>query len=321
LKARDAASARRLATFATWDALIKSILDHWEVAMRSNDELQRFVFEGVGVRGAVIHLDASWQAVLERHPYPPAVQRLLGQALAAVVLLSSTIKFEGALILQVQAEGPLRTLVAQATDQRTLRGLAQWDGDVPAGAGLAETFGAGRLVLTASAPGGERYQGVVALEGVSLAAALEGYFAQSEQLPTRLWLAADGRRATGLLLQRLPGRRDDDDTWPRAATLADTLHEAELLRLDTEPLLYRLFHEERVRLFEAEPVSFRCGCSRERIDDLLRSLGRDEVDSMLAEQGGVEVTCEFCNRVYHIDPVDAAGLFHEAGQAASTTRH
>jgi len=287
----------------------------------ANDQLQRFVFEGAGVRGAVVRLDASWQAVLERHPYPVAVQRPLGQMLAAAVLLSSTIKFEGALILQVQAEGPLRTLVAQATDQRTLRGLAHWDGDVPAGAGLAETFGAGRLVLTASAPGGDRYQGVVALEGAGLAAAVEAYFAQSEQLPTRLWLAADSQRATGLLLQRLPGGRGDDDTWPRVAMLADTLHDAELLRLDAEPLLYRLFHEERVRLFEAEPVSFRCGCSRERIDDLLRSLGRDEVDAMLAEQGEIEITCEFCNRVYRIDPVDAAALFHEAGQAASTTRH
>jgi len=241
--------------------------------------------------------------------------------LAAVVLLSSTIKFEGALILQVEAQGPLRTLVAQATDRRTLRGLARWEGDVPQGSSLHETFGAGRVVLTASAPGGERYQGVVALEGASLSAALETYFAQSEQLPTRLWLAADGSRATGLLLQRLPGTSVEDDTWPRAVVLADTLGDAELLGLSAEPLLYRLFHEERVRLFDAEPVSFRCGCSRERIEGLLRSLGPEEVDSVLAEQGVVEVTCEFCNRVYRVDAVDAAALFHEHGGGASSTRH
>jgi molecular chaperone Hsp33 len=289
--------------------------------MKTNDQLRRFVFEGAGVRGAVVHLDASWRAVLERHPYPPAVQPPLGQVLAAVVLLSSTIKFEGALILQVEAEGPLRTLVAQATDQRTLRGLARWDGDVPEGRDLAQTFGAGRVVLTASAPGGERYQGVVALEGASLSGALESYFAQSEQLPTRLWLAADGRRATGLLLQRLPGNAEDDDTWPRAVMLADTLRDEELLQLPAEPLLYRLFHEERVRLFDPEPVSFRCGCSRERIEGLLRSLGRDEVDSVLSEQGVVEVTCEFCNRVYRVDSVDAAMLFREQGPEASSTRH
>jgi molecular chaperone Hsp33 len=289
--------------------------------MDSGDGLRRFVFEGAGVRGAVVSLDASWQAVLDRHPYPAALQPPLGQVLAAVVLLSSTIKFEGALILQVEAEGPLRTLVAQATDQRTVRGLARWEGEVPPDGTIEETFGAGRVVLTASAPGGERYQGVVALEGQTLAAALESYFAQSEQLPTRLWLAADGRRATGLLLQRLPGTRADDDTWPRAVTLADTLRAEELLGLDAEPLLYRLFHEERVRLFDPEPVSFRCGCSRERIEGLLRSLGRDEVDAVLAEQGVVEVTCEFCNRVYRVDSVDAAALFHEHGGAASSTRH
>ena len=289
--------------------------------MDGRDQLRRSVFDGAGVRGAVVHLDASWQAVLDRHPYPSAVQAPLGQVLAAVVLLSSTIKFEGALILQVEAEGPLQTLVAQATDQRTLRGLARWEGDVPGHASLEQTFGAGRVVLTASAPGGERYQGVVALEGASLAGALESYFAQSEQLPTRLWLAADGRRATGLLLQRLPGRSEDDDTWPRAAVLADTLKEDELLDLSAEPLLYRLFHEERVRLFDAEPVSFRCGCSRERIEGLLRSLGRDEVDAVLADEGVVEVTCEFCNRVYRVDAVDAAALFHEHGGTASSTRH
>lgn len=289
--------------------------------MKASDQLRRFVFEGAGVRGAVVHLEASWQAVLERHPYPPAVQPPLGQVLAAVALLSSTIKFEGALILQVEAEGPLRTLVAQATDQRTLRGLARWQGEVPERAELSGTFGAGRVVLTASAPGGERYQGVVALEGESLADALQTYFDQSEQLPTRLWLAADGRRATGLLLQRLPGTSEDDDTWPRTLMLAGTLRDEELLGLSAEPLLYRLFHEERVRLFEPEPVSFRCGCSRERIEGLLRSLGRDEVDAVLAEQGVVEVTCEFCNRVYRVDAVDVAMLFREQGPEASSTRH
>jgi molecular chaperone Hsp33 len=285
------------------------------------DRLRRFVFEGAGVRGAIVHLDASWQAVLERHPYPAAVRQPLGQVLAAAVLLSSTIKFEGALILQVEAQGPLRTLVAQATEQRTLRGLARWEGEVPDGADLAATFGSGRLVLTARAPGGERYQGVVALEGASLARALEGYFARSEQLPTRLWLAADGDRATGLLLQRLPGAGEDDDTWTRVTLLADTLRDPELLRLDSEGLLYRLFHEERVRLFDGEAVAFRCGCSRERVDNLLRSLGRAEVDGILAEQGAIEVTCEFCNRLYRIDAVDAAALWHGQAPAVPSTRH
>ena len=289
--------------------------------MADSDGLRRFVFEGAGVRGALVHLDASWQAVLDRHPYPPAVQCPLGQVLAAAVLLSSTIKFEGTLILQVEAEGPLRTLVAQATDRRTLRGLARWEGEVPDGGGLAEIFGAGRLVLTASAPGGDRYQGVVALEGATLADALESYFAQSEQLPTRLWLAVDGQRAAGLLLQRLPGPTEDEDAWTRTAMLADTLRDAELLPLGAETLLRRLFNEETVRLFEPEPVAFRCGCSRERVDGLLRALGRAEVDEALAAQGAIEVTCEFCNRLYRIDAVDAELLFRERGAEASETRH
>jgi molecular chaperone Hsp33 len=289
--------------------------------MKDSDTLRRFVFEGAGVRGTLVQLDASWQAVLERHPYPRAVQAPLGQSLAAVMLLSSTIKFDGTLILQVEAEGPLRTLVAQATDQRTLRGLARWEGEVPDGASLDDTFGAGRLVLTASAPGGERYQGVVALEGESLAGALESYFAQSEQLPTRLWLTADGKRAAGLLLQRLPGAAGDEDAWPRTAMLADTLRDAELLQLGAEDLLRRVFHEETVRLFEPEPVAFRCGCSRERVEGLLRALGRAEVDEALDAQGAIEVTCEFCNRLYRIDAVDAAALWHGQAPAVPSTRH
>ncbi len=284
------------------------------------DALRRFLIETAGVRGALVHLDRSWAAVLDRHPYPEAVRGPLGQALAAVTLLSSTIKFEGSLILQVEAAGPIRTLVVQATDRRTLRGLARWEGEVPASTALADLFGEGRVVLTATAPGGERYQGVVPLEGATLGEALERYFAQSEQLPTRVWLAAGQERAAGLLLQTVPGQDADGEGWARATALAATLSSAELLGLPTETLLRRLFHEERVRLFDSEPVAFRCGCSRERIERLLRSLGRDEVESIVAEQGAVEVTCEFCNRRYRLDAVDAAMLF--SGTAGgSDTRH
>jgi molecular chaperone Hsp33 len=175
-------------------------------------------------------------------------------------------------------------------------------------------------VLTATAPGGERYQGVVPLEGAILGDALERYFEQSEQLPTRVWLAAGPQRAAGLLLQAVPGGDPSGEGWARATALAATLSSAELLGLPTETLLHRLFHEERVRLFDAETVAFRCGCSRERIEGLLRSLGRDEVESIVAEQGAVEITCEFCNRRYRLDAVDAAMLF--SGTAGgSDTRH
>lgn len=275
------------------------------------DSLQRFVFERSNVRGELVHLDAAWQAVLQRHDYPAAVQRPLGEALASVVLLSATLKLDGTLILQIQGEGPLRTLVAQATHERTIRGLARWDGE-PEPGDLETLFGDGRLILTIDAGRRDRYQGIVPLAGDGLAAALEGYFAASEQLPTRLWLAISDRRAVGMLLQRLPGASADEDGWQRAAMLAETVREDELLQLGSVDLLHRLFHEEELRLYEPEPVAFRCSCSRTRIADNLRALGRGEIDAIIAEQGRLEITCEFCNRRYGFDPVDARGLFTDA---------
>lgn len=276
--------------------------------MNDQDSLQRFIFEGLGVRGELVHLDVSWQSVLERHAYPDTVRTQLGQALAAAVLLSATIKFQGALILQAQGEGPLHTLVAQATHRRTLRGLARWQGETPKGASLPEIYGPGRLVLTLQNEGAEPYQGIVNLEGANLAEALQTYFDHSEQLSTRLWLAADGERATGLFLQELPGQREAGDGWNRVCLLAGTVTERELLILPAEELLYRLFNEEEVRLFEPEPVSFRCTCSRERIESVLRSMGREELEAGLKEAGRVEVGCEFCNRRYNFDAVDVQSL-------------
>lgn len=284
--------------------------------MSDTDALHRFLFEGTQVRGELVHLDASWRAVLGRHPYPETVRGPLGEALAATLLLTGTLKFDGALILQVQGEGPLRTLVAQATHGRTVRGLARWEGEVPGGA-LEQVFGAGRLVLTLEPEGGERYQGIVPLFGADLAEALEAYFRTSEQLGTRLWLAAGPERAAGLLLQRLPGRHADEDDWPRIVALADTLTPAELKELPAQNLLHRLFHEEDLRLFEAEPVAFRCTCSRGRIEDTLRALGRDEVEATLAQEGQIEVSCEFCNRTYRWDLVDARQLFTTATRHAT----
>ncbi|MFM8331350.1 MAG: Hsp33 family molecular chaperone HslO [Candidatus Methylumidiphilus sp.] len=281
--------------------------------MGDHDCLLRFVFEDLGVRGELVRLDASWRAVLERHAYPEIVKTQLGQALATVVLLSATVKFEGALILQAQGEGPLHTLVAQATHQRTLRGLARWHGEGPAGGGLAEVFGAGRLVLTLQREGAEPYQGIVGLEGANLAEAVQTYFTHSEQLPTRLWLAADNDRATGLMLQELPGQYGgsggEGEAWSRLTLLADTVTERELLLLPAETLLYRLFNEEDVSVFEPEPVAFRCSCSRERIESVLRSLGRAEAEAGLAENGRLDVGCEFCNRRYGFDAVDVHALF------------
>lgn len=279
--------------------------------MNKFDHLQRFLFEDIGIRGELVRLDASWRAVQANHAYPPIVRSQLGEAVAAAVLLSATIKFEGSLILQTQTPGPLTTLVAQATHQRTLRGLAHWHGEVT-GTTLREIYGAGNLVLTIQNQGSEPYQGIVPLEGDNLAQALQTYFELSEQLATRLWLSASEERVAGLLIQELPSSHGHRADWERINYLVDTLTHSELVSLPAEQLLYRLFHEERVRLFEAESVAFRCACSRERIEGVILSFGQTQAEAMLNEHGGLEVACEFCNRHYQFDRVDVGILFKAA---------
>lgn len=292
------------------------------MTMRENDCLHRFVFEHTEVRGELVHLDASWRAVLERNDYPPPVRDLLGQAVAAAILLSATIDINGSLHLQVQGDGPLRLLLVEVTAQRTLRGLARWSGDVSTGP-LQEQTGTARLVITIDpGAGSDRYQGMVAVERDTLAATLEDYFERSEQLATRLWLAADGHCASGMLLQRLPEDRGDDEDWNRGVFLGETVVADELQTLGARELLHRLFHQEDVRLFEAEPVSFRCSCSAERVEAMLRGLGYAEVRDILVEQGTVEVNCEFCQQLYAYDAVDVERLFAAAAQPdVPPTRH
>jgi len=290
--------------------------------MAEHDTLRRFIFEKLPVQGRYVHLDASWRAVLDRQEYPAPVRALLGEAMAAMALLSATLKFDGAITLQVQGNGPLHLLVVQCTSRLSLRGLARWRGDLP-DSSLQNLLGEGRLALTIEPSGkGERYQGIVPLEGETLAASLEGYFQRSEQLPTRLWLTAGADSAAGLLLQVMPGRQRNPDAWQHVTVLADTVTSKELKTLSAEHLLQRLYHEEDVRLFEAAPVAFRCQCSRERIEATLRSLGAEEMHSILREQGKVHVDCEFCGRGYDFDEVDVQTLFvPEAQSAHSGARH
>lgn len=281
--------------------------------MTDDDYLYRFVFEHLGVRGEFVRLAASWEAVRERQADTRGAEKHLGEALAAVVLLSGTIKFSGALNLQLQGDATVSTLLVQATAERTVRGILRVrpDRTVGADASLSDALGDGRLVLTAEAPSGEVHQGIVAVQSDTLAGAVEGYFEQSEQLSTRLWVQADHERVSGLFLQRLPGE-GDPDAWRRVTLLADTVSAAELQALDVRTLLRRLFHEEDVRLFDPEPVAFRCGCSRARVAGALAALGRIEIDSILAEHGAIEADCEFCNAHYRFDRVDAAALFSDS---------
>lgn len=305
------------------------------MSLHDHDTRIRFVFEHSHIRGEWVHLDATWQALLARRDYPPALRELLGQMMAAGALLTSTIKFDGSLTLQIEGSGPVALLVVQAQADRTLRGTAQFDAEALAGLDapdLPQLVGNARLALTIDpdGPSGrrDRYQGIVALDGsvTDFAQALELYFRQSEQLDTRLWLAADPRSAAGLLLQRLPGAEWDSDLdlWDRSTQLAATLATGELLGLGHRALLHRLFHEEDLRLFDPEPVSFRCRCSRERIEAVLRGFGYDEVQAILAEEGGrISTRCEFCFQAYFFDAVDCEALFAaaETPPPGSRSRH
>ncbi|MFA7239135.1 MAG: Hsp33 family molecular chaperone HslO [Sulfuricellaceae bacterium] len=290
----------------------------------SRDLLQRFLFEHSAVRGEIAQLDATWQAVLERYNYPPAVRRLLGEMMAAAALLSATLKFSGALIMQIQGSGPVSLLVVECTSDLTLRATAKWQGETAENATLAELAGTGRFVITLDPGAGKQaYQGVVALEGETVAAVLEHYMAHSEQLETRLFLAADERGAAGMLLQKMPGVHDDDlDAWNRAVRLGDTLTTEELLVLSAQAIVRRLYHAEDIRLFDPVPLCFRCSCSRWRVAAMLHMMGRDEVLAILKEQNAIEVHCEFCNQLYAFDAVDAEQLFAaEIIAPARQTRH
>jgi molecular chaperone Hsp33 len=287
------------------------------------DSLRRFLLEKTTVRGEIVHLDATWRAVLERRAYPEPLERLLGEMMAAAALLSATLKFEGSLIMQMQGSGPVQLLVVEATSGHTLRATAKWEGELPDG-DIRALLGTGRFVISIVPESGKQtYQGVVGMEGSSIAEVLEHYMAQSEQLETRLWLASDSRQAGGMLLQKMPAAPTGDaDAWNRATQLGATIKREELLTLPATEIIRRLYHEEDVRVFEPRPVAFRCSCSRERVTSMLRMLGHHEVRSIIAEQGSVEVDCEFCGRHYSFDAVDAEQVFaSELVTRARPTRH
>jgi molecular chaperone Hsp33 len=288
------------------------------------DFLRRFLFEHAPIRGEIVRLDAVWQSVIERHDYPPVLRDLMGELCAAAVLLAATLKLKGSMILQIHGKGAVKLLVVECSGDLEVRATAKWEGDLSHGT-LQELVGDGRFVITLDPKdGNQAYQGIVALEGESIAEILQNYMTRSEQLETRLWLATDGKVAAGMLLQKLPEQPEpeDDDAWGRASQLADTLKPEELLTLPAVELVHRLYHEEDIRLFDAQEVVFRCTCSRENVARMLRMLGRDEVESIIAERGEVEVHCEFCNQRYVFDRVDADAVFADIlAMASNQTLH
>ena len=287
------------------------------------DSLMRFLFDQAPVRGEVVSLDRTWQEVLQRHDYPPLLQALLGELMAAAALLSATLKFDGALIMQLLGSGALQLLVVECNADLGMRATAKWQGEIRPQP-LRDLLGKGRFIITLDPQNGQTpYQGIVGLEGDSVAAILENYMLRSEQLETRFWLAANRQRATGLLLQKLPEGHGDPDAWERAQMLAGTLTPPEQLEIGPDELLHRLFHQEDLRLLGETATCFRCSCSRERVANMLKMLGEQEVNDTLQEQGRVEVKCEFCNETYHFDQVDAAQLFAGSGNLSEpgATRH
>jgi molecular chaperone Hsp33 len=293
------------------------------------DFTQRFLFDDNDARGELVALERSYAEVLAKHPYPEPVAQLLGELMAAASLLVGTMKFNGLLILQARSEGPVPMLMIECSSEREIRGLARYEEDqIPADATLAELMPKGVLALTIDPTVGQRYQGIVDLDGETLSDCFTNYFVMSQQVGTRFWLNADGKRARGLLLQQLPADRikDEDEreeSWRGLTALAGTLTAEELLGLDNETILHRLYHEEEVRLFDAQSLRFHCSCSRERSGNALVSLGLEDAQNLAVEHGGrIEIDCQFCNQRYLFDAADIAQLFAGAGvDTPSGTHH
>lgn len=285
--------------------------------MSSNDLLHHFLFDDCDIRGEIVTLGDSYREVLSHNPQVPAIHRLLGEFLAAVGLLSSTLKFDGKIILQARGDGAISTIMAECNNHNTLRGIVRLNSDIELNEELAlngnlqQLLGNGVLVITiepqrAENFGGtiERHQGIVPMDADSLAGCLEHYFEQSEQLATKIWFAANDNAVTGLLIQALPqqlitNEDDNRDKWETVIALADTIKAEELLELDHSTILYRLFNEYPLRLFDPKTLRFACSCSRERSASALLSLGKDEVEELLVERGSIDIDCQFCNQHYH----------------------
>lgn len=277
--------------------------------MSDSDILQRFIIENAGARGEIVHLKKSYLSAFQYNAYPPELKKLLGEAMSAAALLSATIKFEGKLSLQLQGEGCVHFLLVQATNDQKIRGMLKWHGEVK-GKSFKELIGKAQFAITIEPDKGERYQGIVPLEGEKLSESLESYFMQSEQLPTKIWLTASDNEAAGFLLQKLPGHDNEQDElqWDHVAILSRTITEEELLDLPNEEMLYRLFHGETVRVFEGQPITFECVCSRQRCENAVLSLGGKEIKKMISEAKPVEMNCEFCGAGYKLEIGDLQQL-------------
>ena len=287
--------------------------------MTQHDQLHRYLFENYAVRGELVTVSETLEQILAGHNYPQPVKNVLSELLVATSLLTATLKFEGDITVQLQGDGPMTLAVINGNNHQQLRGVARVQGDIPADADLKTLIGNGYLVITISPAEGERYQGVVGLEGDTLAACLEDYFQRSEQLPTRLIIRtgeSDGKPAAGgMLLQVMPAQNAQPEDFEHLATLTDTIKAEELFTLPANDVLWRLYHEEEVTLYDPQGVEFKCTCSRERCADALRTLPDEEINSILAEEGEIDMHCDYCGSHYVFNSMNIAEIRHNASPA------
>ena len=296
--------------------------------MAQEDSLQRFIFEKAPIRGEYVHLQESFQVVLEKHDYPSAVRRLLGEALCVAALLTASIKFEGRLTVQFRGKGKLKFLLAQCNHRFQVRGLVKCEGNLSYD-DLMHAFNEGVLmIMLDSSVKQNRYQGIVAWRGNSLVESIEGYFRESEQLATKIWLAVNDQKAVGFLLQVMPvagesaanlEREIINPHWCRVTGMTAHQLPDKLLRLGYEELLVTLYPDDELRVFTPAPVIFRCTCSRKRGEDAIFTLGQEEAEDELKGKNSIVVTCDFCNKEYAFDRIDVAKIFADRNKPPTNT--
>lgn len=288
--------------------------------MAQHDQLHRYLFENHAVRGELVTVSETWQQMLQNHDYPQPVKNVLGELLVATSLLTATLKFDGDITVQLQGDGPLTLAVINGNNKQQMRGVARMQGEIPHDADLKTLVGNGYLVITITPEDGERYQGVVGLEGDTLAACLEDYFMRSEQLPTRLFIRTgdvEGKAAAGgMLLQVLPAQNAQEEDFNHLATLTETITAEELLNLPANDVLWRLYHEEEVTLYDPQAVEFKCTCSRQRCADALKTLPEDEINSIIEEDGEIDMHCDYCGSHYVFSAMDITALRNNAAPDA-----
>lgn len=282
----------------------------------ANNVLNRYLFEDLSVRGELVQLDEAYQRIISSKEYPAALQKLLGELLVSTTLLTATLKFEGSITIQLQGDGPVSLAVINGDHDQKIRGVARWEGDIAEDASLHDMMGKGYLVITIEPKKGERYQGVVGLEGETLADVIEGYFANSEQLKTRLWIRTgehEGKKhAAGMMIQVMPDGTGTPVDFEHLEQLTATVKNEELFTLPANELLYRLYNQDSVRLYEPQPVEFHCGCSRERSGAAIITVDKTEIYDILAEEGSISLHCDYCGTSYTFDESEITELYTQA---------